>query len=433
MIIDYSKFPETINPVFVPLINLQKKIICLKGGAGSGKSGAIARILIQRSFKYKMINIVLVRQVFSTIRDSQFALLKAIIHDQNQQKYFKFNESELIITNLVTGSKFISKGLDKHQKLASLHEPAIIWIEEAAEIEKKSFDQLVLRLRGSKNSKVFRQIFISFNPVSAESWLKKYFFDPISKVVGEIKKGIIYKYKDFAVLTTTYHYNIFVSDEYKLIFEDLKEKNPLFYQIYALGEWGSLSGTVFDYEVVQKGSEEYFEYIRKMNDYNLRQGLDFGFVNDPSAFLKVSINFDEGYIFIYREKKVENATNPELAKELKPIAGKNTIFADGAEMKSIQELNDNGLSVLPAKKGQGSILFGIMFVKRFKLIVSSSCINCINELQLYTWKKDKNDKSLNIPIDKFNHFMDSLRYAVSYDSENVSTKPVDTKVLDLNF
>lgn len=58
-------------------------------------------------------------------------------------------------------------------------------------------------------------------------------------------------------------------------------------------------------------------------------------------------------------------------------------------------------------------MFGINLMKQFRILVTRRSTNLKKELRKYVWKKDKEGKSLNRPIDAFNHAIDAARYAVT--------------------
>lgn len=93
---------------------------------------------------------------------------------------------------------------------------------------------------------------------------------------------------------------------------------------------------------------------------------------------------------------------------------KEIITADSAEQKSIAELKRLGIRrIRPAKKGKDSIIQGIQFLKQYDFIVDDRCVNLIEELDNYTWQKDKKTgEYVNVPIDSYNHVLDATRYAV---------------------
>jgi phage terminase large subunit len=70
--------------------------------------------------------------------------------------------------------------------------------------------------------------------------------------------------------------------------------------------------------------------------------------------------------------------------------------------------------MIPTIKGQGSITYGIALLQDYDLIIDSESIELIKELNNYCWLEKKSET----PIDKYNHAIDALRYAVAYQLEN---------------
>lgn len=67
-----------------------------------------------------------------------------------------------------------------------------------------------------------------------------------------------------------------------------------------------------------------------------------------------------------------------------------------------------------AVKGPDSIDYGIQLVQQQKLYVTARSVNLIKELRNYAWKVDKKTgKSLNVPIDDWNHGLDAVRYGIA--------------------
>jgi len=199
------------------------------GGAGSAKSYSTGqKILIDRIMQEPGHRWLTVRKVAKTLRVSVFQLFKDLIADIGETENFKINKSDMTITYLPNGSEILFFGLDDIEKLKSIQGITGIWIEEASETEKNDILELNRRLRGHTAS--YKQIILTFNPISHLHWLKAHFFDNVTS------KASIYK--------TTYKDNSFIDDEYKQELEDIKNYDLQQYNIYALGEWGVLNTNI---------------------------------------------------------------------------------------------------------------------------------------------------------------------------------------------
>lgn len=145
-------------------------------------------------------------------------------------------------------------------------------------------------------------------------------------------------------------------------------------------------------------------------------GLDFGYSNDPSAFTHSKIDMKNKRFYVLEEYVKKGMLNNEIANIIKEMGyTKEVITADAAEPKSIAELKRDGIyRIRPAKKGPDSIIQGIQFLQQFEWIVDDRCVKTIEELENYTYKKDrKTGEYINEPVDAYNHCIDSLRYGSS--------------------
>jgi len=383
--IDLSKLPEYTNKVYTSYYKNQNRYLIFYGGAGSGKSVFVAQKILYRLLTEQQHRFLIVRKVAKTLRHSVFPLFVYFISTWKLQKLFKINKTDMTITFLPQQNELLFFGLDDVEKLKSVFDITGIWIEEASEITQNDFMQLDLRLRGETKS--YKQIILSFNPVSAESWLKEYFFDNKKDNTG--------------ILKTTYKDNKYIDEEYKEVLQSLLSKNKTFYKIYALGEWGVLKGLIYtNWEIIN-------EFPKSFDDEFY--GGDFGF-NNPSAFVHIRVKDNNIYI---RELLYQTGlTNSELINKLKINYNflKNiTGYLDSAEPDRIEEFKRYGFRVNPAKK---SVKDGIDEVKSHKLFITKGSINILKEIKAYVWEEDKEGKSLDVPIKLNDHAMDAIRYAI---------------------
>ncbi len=395
----FRKHVKDKSPAFVPLFKNKLRYEVPWGGAGSGKSHIVARKFLYRILKEDdcQHKFLIARKVNRTLKRSVFTLFRNIIVKWGLYDEFDFNNTDLTITYKKNGSQFLFTGLDDQEKLKSIEGITGVWMEEATEFSQEDFEQLDLRLRGV--TKYPKQIVLSFNPISDQHWIKKVFFDdPIDGVF---------------TLHTTYLDNAFIDDEYKMVMENKKKTNPRYYNIYALGNWGTAEGLVF--------SRVSTRLIRQdeINNLDLLQGLDFGYTNDPSAFNQSYIDEKNKKIYVYDGFYEKGMSNERIAEEIKGLlAHKSLTTADSSEPKSIARLQGLGVKVTGALKGKDSINAGIDFLLEYEIIVNAHLVEFMTEFNNYAWAINKDDKTTNKPIDDFNHFIDSLRYAVESRMRN---------------
>ena len=269
-------------------------------------------------------------------------------------------------------------GADDEQKLRGAKRN-ILYCNEANELEyKQEFFQLLMRTEN--------KIFLDFNPDDEQIWINQEL---------EIKRSN--EVNDVEVIVSNYKNNSFLPKSLIKEIEYLQQTDKEFWKIYGLGEYGNISGLVY----------ENVKYVDTMPDCKLvSYGLDFGYSIDPSACVAVYRKDDELYLkeIIYERE----LTNQDLAERLRPIIGRDEVICDSAEPKSIEEIYRLGLNAKPATKGRDSILNGIDILKRFKINVVNSS-NLRKEFRMYKWATDKNGNSLQKPIGA-DHLLDALRY-----------------------
>ena len=208
------------------------------------------------------------------------------------------------------------------------------------------------------------------------------------------------------VLKTTYKDNKFLPKQYVDAIENMKTTNPTYYKIYGQGQFCSLDRLVFDNW--KTGT------IEDTSELSLLCGLDFGYVNDPTALVVSYLDQKNNIIYIEKEMYQKGLLNNQIAQRIKYFGlAKSVIIADSAEQKSIQEIKRAGITrIRPAAKGKGSILQGIQKLQQYQIIVNPECKNIIIQFQNYSWTKDKTGQYINQPIDKYNHCIDALRYSL---------------------
>ena len=364
------------------------------GGASSGKSHGVFQKIVIKALKdwKKPRKILVLRKVGATVRDSVFADVQATLSYFGILNMCKINMSAFRI-ELPNGAEFIFKGMDNPEKIKSIKGISDVVMEEASEFTLDDYTQLTLRLRDKAHKQ--KQIYLMFNPVSKANWVYNAFF------VKKPKNTVVYQ--------TTYKDNRFLDAVTRENIEELANRNEAYYKIYALGEFATLDKLVFP------------KYTKALlNKDDLRQitsyfGLDYGFINDPSAFMHVKIDDDRKRLYVVEEYVKKGLTNDKIAESITALGyAKEPIRADSAEKKSNQELRNLGISrVIDVKKGAGSVMQGIQYLLQYEWIVDERCVKTIEELENYTWKKDKaTNEYINEPVDSYNHCLDAIRYAI---------------------
>jgi phage terminase large subunit len=318
------------------------------------------------------------------------------------RKYFKCRLSPLEIEYIPTGQKIYFRGLDDPLKITSITVKTgclcWLWIEEAYEISDESdFNMLDESIRGAVPDGLFKQITITLNPWNEKHWIKRRFFDAVSD--------------EIMAKSTDYRCNEFLDSADLKVFEDMKKNNPSRYKVAGLGNWGISEGLVYE-----NWHEEKFniDEIKKINGIKTVFGLDFGYVNDPTALFCGIADEKNKKLYVFDELYEKALSNEEIYEKICKMGyTKEKIRADCAEPKSIDRLRNLGLKgIRAARKGKDSINNGIDYIQNYEVLISSKCVNFINEISNYTWAKDKEGRLTNKPLDEYNHLMDAMRYAM---------------------
>lgn len=395
-------FPKPYNvfnkQIYDSLFDYSHFIEVWYGGASSGKSHGVVQKVVLKVLKHwnHPRKVLWLRKVDRTIKDSIFTDVIDCLSTWRLLPLCKVNNSDRTI-HLPNGAVFLFKGMDDPEKIKSIKGLSDVVMEEASEFNQDDFTQLTLRLREPKHKK--RQLFCMFNPVSKLNWTYKQWFDP----------DVEFDTNRVAIHQSTYKDNHFLDSENIRTIENLKQTNPAYYKIYTLGEFATLDKLVFpDFEK------------RRLNPPSLANlpsyfGLDFGYTNDETAFMHVKVDEGNKVLYVVDEYAKHGMLNDEIAKVITEMGfAKEVITADAAEPKSIEEIRRAGVyRIRPARKGRDSVIQGISFMQQYRLVVDDRCVKTIEELENYTYRKDKSTgEYTNEPVDAYNHELDAIRYAL---------------------
>lgn len=396
---------EMVGKGYAEFWNCKKRYRVVKGSRASKKSKTMALWTIKNLMKYPDANMLVIRKVEETLRDSCCSDLIWAIRKLKVEEYWDYPKkpnSKLEITYIPTGQKILFRGLDNPLKVTSIGVEkgylCWVWIEEAYEITKEEdFDTLDESIRGEVPDGLFKQITLTFNPWNEKHWLKKRFFDNPDE--------------DTLAITTNYLCNEWLDESDRNVFEKMKVNNPRRYQVAGLGNWGIVDGVVYENWIEQEFD---LEEIKRIPNIESAFGLDFGYTNDPSALFCGLVDRKNMKIYVFDEMYEKGLSNRAIYQNILNMGYvKEHITADSAEPKSIDELRNLGLyRVSAANKGKDSINNGIQYIQDFEIIIHPRCVNFLTEISNYTWDKDKFGNKLNKPIDDFNHLLDAFRYAM---------------------
>ena len=383
-------------PIYLPyLYDYSKRYNVYYGGRASGKTKFIMQKLLIKGLRERRM-ILLMRKQTTQLRDSVWKEMLQTISDFHLLDYFSINKTEFRITCNINGTEFKCLGLDVPEKIKGFADISDVFMDEVTGFNKEDVELIDGTLRSPK-FKLPLQMYFAFNPISKANFVYTYFgFD-----TGIVPSNTF-------ILKSTYLDNPFLGANVAERYEALKQRDYQRWQIEALGDFVSLDRLVFQNVKVE-------EFNHADIKGQLICGLDYGFVNDISAFVASLLDEENKKLYVFKIWGDTNKTNQELANIIKAMGfSKSVIIADCAEQKSIEEMRREGIiKIKPSVKGADSIIHGIQKLQQYEIIVHPDCEGIITEFQNYAWQKDKQSgEYINKPIDAFNHYIDALRYSI---------------------
>jgi len=385
-----------ITTATTKIANLSQRIRAIPGGTSSSKTISILLYLIASAQSDTSPTLA------SVVSESMPHLRKGAMRDflniMKDHKYFKkerWNATNSTYT-FETGSQIEFFSADSGDKLRGARRDRL-FINEANNISFEAFEQLEMR------TKEF--IFLDWNP-SNSFW----YYEQVKGYRDDVEE-----------LTLTYIDNEALDKSIVASIEKRKNR-PNWWRVYGLGQLGELEEKIYkDWQIIKEIPHE---------ARLIRRGLDFGYTNDPTAIVEL-YEYNGGYIaneILYQK----GMSNKQIADFLLSQEHQVLVMADLAEPKSIDEIRSYGVNILGASKGAGSIMQGISYIQDQRMSITERSLNLIKEYRNYTFKKDRDGKVLNEPIDYWNHILDALRY--SFDGiRQAQTLPIEEITKRLNI
>ena len=374
--------------VFYPLLTQKARFKVSDGGRGGGRSWSYARASIILSMQEKK-RILCAREYQNSIKDSVHRLLSDQIEKLGLSYFFTITEKSIIGKN---GSEYIFKGLHHNaSEIKSMEGIDIAWVEEAEKVSEESWSFLIPTIRKDDS-----EIWITFNPYKeSDPTYQKFIINPPP---GTIRMRAGYNENPWfpeVLKAELEHDRLYNPDKYHWVWEG----NPI-----GISEAQIFKGkfTVEDFETPE-GVEFY-------------HGVDWGFARDKTTLIRCFIKNKRLYIDMEVGGVGIDIDKTPAFFDAIPTARRWVSYADSARPETISYMNRNGYpNMKPVRKWPGSVEDGVEYLKGFEMIVvHPRCRGTIEELNLYQYKVDRQTgEIMPIIVDANNHFLDSLRYALS--------------------
>lgn len=400
--------PRAFHSVWRAAFDPSKLHVVCKGGRGSGKSSDIAHIIVQMIMRYA-VNAVCIRKVDRDLQESVFEQIMWAIEEQGVRHLFKINKSPLKITYVPRGNQIIFRGLQDPNRLKSLKSSrfpyAIAWVEELAEFKTEEEIKIVTNsiVRGELPDGLFYKFFYSYNPPKRkQSWVNKKYNTALLPA-------------NTFVHHSTYLDNPWISQAFIEEAEATRQRSQRAYDWEYMGEAVGSGVSPLENLVFATIPDDLFATFD-----NIRQGVDFGYANDPLAFVRWHYDKKRRRIYAMDEFYGIKISNRKLAEFIKSKRYNTTdCIADSAEPKSIDEIvYEHGVPrFYGAKKGPDSIEYGERWLDDlFEIVIDPERTpNIAREFENIDYATDKDGNPKTVLIDTDNHTIDATRYAFEND------------------
>tara|TARA_R110002074_G_scaffold139013_1_gene284432 strand:- start:1103 stop:2254 length:1152 start_codon:yes stop_codon:yes gene_type:complete len=357
----------------------KKRIVVNQGGTRSGKTYSIILALIEFCYHNTGQVITIARKTFPALRATAMRDFFELLNNEGIYNPDFHNKSEATYKLWGNLIEFIS--VDQPAKVRG-RKRDLLFVNEITECSLEDWRQLVLRTTG--------KIVVDYNPADEFHWVYDHILDR----------------DDVEFHQTTYLDNPFLEQSVVDEIERLKDVDENYWRVYGLGERGQNKATIFNHHKTVATIPTDF----KLHSY----GMDFGYTNSPTAIVAIYSD-GEGYCIdqICYGTGMSNADISRLLQNR--IEGRPPIIADCAEPKSIAEIHSHGHNIHPCRKGKDSVRSGVSYIQSKPLLITEQSVDILKELRNYKWREDKNGNMINEPVDAFNHAIDAMRYAITFN------------------
>ena len=390
-----------VKKKYLPIVGADSRYYIVSGGRGSGKSFSVNALLVMLT--YEAGHTILFTRY--TLTSAYISIIPEFIDKLEQfGSIHDFHITKDEILNKKTGSKIIFRGIktssgDQTANLKSLQGITTWVVDEAEELtDENKFDTIDLSVRQQGNQ---NRVILILNPTTKEHFIYTRFFEDRG-----VQEGSNITKDNTTYIHTTYMDNIDnLSKSYIDQIAQMRERRPEKYKQQMLGSWlNKAEGVIFDNWTIG-------EFKRSSVSV---WGQDYGFAADPSTLVECNIDTSTKTIYLKECFYLQRLTTSQIVElNLKHSKG-GLIIGDSAEPRLLSEIKAKGCNVKPSIKGQGSVTYGISLLQDYDLVVTPDSTNLIKELNNYCWLEKKS----NTPVDKWNHIIDAIRYAVGYQLQN---------------
>jgi len=399
------------QPLFIPRPGV--RYIINMGGRGAGRSHAGSQKAKLGLFGDTYFRCAMMRYIYGDIKNSIYQDIYDRIEEDGQLEEVEIHGQPLGFSykkNRINGIGFKKSSSDQKSKLKSLAGYNTILIEEADEISEDDFMQLDDSIRTLKGDIL---IVLMLNPPERDHWIIRRWFNLVDTEVEGFYLPVLKKEHEHNTIhiQATYQDNIVnLAETTVRNFENYRESRPDYY-------WNMIRGYVSEGargRIYKNWKPITLAEFREL-PYPSIYGLDFGFSSDPAALVEIKMHNNKvwAHQLIY-ETGLHNVGSHSLSNRFEDLGltGADLIYADSAELKSIEEIAADGWYIQPAQKGPGSVNAGIDLLQGLEVMYTEESPDIARESREYKWRLDRNKLPTGNPEDGNDHLMDAIRYPV---------------------
>lgn len=399
-------------PKQMRFVRAEDRFLMYSGCFGGGKSVAICAKILSRASKpgareglCRKTLVSLKATTLRTLLDGDGPDVPAMLPPGT----YTHNKAEKVI-KIKGGGEIVYFGLDDPTKIGSYNLSGC-GIDEAVEISLDDWIMLQGRIR-TRVPGLPNQIYGATNPGKPSHWIAESF----GLSGGDEPE------EDYAAISTRVTDNHYLDPAYV---KSLSRLEGVSYKRFFLGLWAGAEGVVYD-----RFNRDEHVAIRSDGWAKSIIACDYGY-NDP--FAAISLRMDhKGAIHQDREIYESSLTEPEMIGLVEGmIDDHSTVIVDNSIPALIESMRRKGLPAFPCVKGKDSVKNGIMHVQSLlgqgQFTIDPSCVKTIDEFESYEWRKTRDGKTTDTPVDSMNHAMDAIRYGVAELTKGRSLFIDDTK------
>lgn len=403
---------QIINKVYEPLFTQKPRYFILMGWRWAGRSTVASQLANAKLVAPEYFRCAIMRYILWDIRNSIYLEILDRAEENWVREALQVNDSMMSIdygANSINAVWFRKSSGDQKSKLKSLANYNYVIIEEADEIPEADFMQLDDSLRTIKGDIT---IILLLNAPPKSHWIIKRWFNLLDSeapnfYIPELKPECA---KDTIFIRTCYEDNRMNLDARTVEkYEEYRNTKPDHY-------WNMIKGYIPE-TVRGKIYKNWQEIEEVPHEARLvRRWLDFWWFPDPLALLDI-YKYNWGYIF--DEQLYKNYMgNTVVAEYINALPEPNVlVIADHAEPKSIKEIKDAWINILPCEKWADSVIFWTKTLSEQKISYTKRSKNLKYEYENYAWKEDKSWEPTGETTWP-DHLLDCARYWVCNDLWN---------------